>query len=245
MLWEDEIHDMREALANYLGVPAAEVIYNPNVDKFWTVDAAEFYTSEGVYTVIEDYNIDDAMTAWMDQTISDGGLDDFSPDFQDWMLQHGFDENRLEAQCCDWCYEDAYELSREKSNNDDYPNMLVEYSVDAGLISAFNIIDGDYVGDDGINEMDELIDMFGDYEFKKATDDYHTYANWYSSMFGFDSLSDWAEADPDIVYIDDVVQEFIRRQGYGVLSSYDGAAYEFDEYCAFCEDPNDLRDTLQ
>ena len=237
-MWESDIQDIQQNLAGYLGISESDVVYNPGISKYWGVDTAEFYTPSGVYNVIDGYTVDDAMHTWVDSTIDNDGLDGFSLDFQDWMIAAKvFNENRLHAFYSDWCYDDANSLYGERSY-EGYANLLIEYCVNCDLISAFDIVDGEYLGDEN------LIELYADYEYDQELVGYSSYADWYVHMFGFDALSDWVRVDNDIADLDAVVDEFISRDGYKALAPIDGIAHDLGDYYAFKVDGEDLRNTL-
>ena len=231
MLWDTEIQDMQKELAKYLGVAESEVVPYPTSYEFWGVDAGKFETPDGIFVVIDGGSGYEALRNWLDHELFKNGVSEFPDDFIEWIVANATSEYRMREECSDWCWEDANELARESCAG--YPNELVRMCIDRGIISGFDVVDGVYYGEIDSKDMDSLIEEFADSEFADALDSYGSYANWYCSMFGWDTFSDWVIACPEILDVDAILDELERRQGFKSMAEYDGIVHNFDYYYAF------------
>ena len=208
---EMEIDDQRLlALANYLDVDAEEIsqeTYDPNI---YIVDE-----NDG-YLVVDE---DEAQSYAYDEivgTFDDLGLEAFTENFRDWILNYAVDDGELE----DFVREEIVYKYDEMSDEE-----IVDECIDNGYINpedAYEDTGDDVWGEVVIKDdldIDELKARLIDDEFGSIDD----YAGYIIDMFGEDFLIEEINNNPNIVDMEKVVNECIRWDGIAhFLAHYDG-----------------------
>lgn len=234
-----DFEEKREALAAYLDLDLEEVVYNPASEDYGYGYGTEFFTPEGTYRVYDEDEATQGVKDDIENLVDDIGLDAFSKPFQEWILENGLDGGYFEQTYKDDCHQYAESLGEDA--NDEYGNDLNKECIDQGLISGFDVVDGEYIGDS------DLVELLEDYLFNSGKEFFGgNFAAWAQDTFG----SDWVKESFTDGYAtldyDTIAEELISQDGYGpTLSSWDGQEHDLDNgYMAFKEDENDRRDEV-
>ena len=204
--YEDRIN----ALASYLKVDPSTITDGYTENLFETEDGEEYFV------VTEDEGRELARQD-IENVFDDLGLDAFSPNFQDWIINNAVDTSFLE----DFVREDyqnyAYDI--ESESDDTYGTRLAAECVEAGLISEEDFEDGQYVGDE------DLQGLLTEYLCDQVTD----YREWFEWNFGGDELSRILK-DNLVVDMDAIVDECLTWDGIAhFVASYDGDEIELGD----------------
>ena len=177
------------------------------------------------------------MRAEFKNFIEDQGLDGFSEDFYQWIMDNAIDEYIMDDVCREDYQQDADSL--EESSSDEYGNELVEECVRRGLISAFDVVDGEYLGDE------DLKDLYAWEAYSAVPQEYGSYTKWFVSLYGAGELAHtvegWGAYDED-----KIIDEVIERDGYTPLATYNGKVLELEgDYFGYKIDADDRRDEAE
>ena len=188
-----------EALAKFLGVEVEDL----TVSKF---DERTFENEEaGEYIVLTGEEADEAAEESIKELINDMGLESFTEDFQQWILDNCVDSDWFAEALED--YEIGYieEIRDEKSDYEEYKSRLDEEMNDAGVDTEEEFLE--YLIECYDDPVEWFKDMFGMEEFTNTIEEYN--------------LIDW-EA---------VINEAIEVDGCGhFIATYDGEENEMGEY---------------
>ena len=211
---EDTIEDVESSqdekitlLADYLGVDPEDIEQSTYDDNVYIVD------TDAEYLVCTEDEAEDYARQNIEDVWDDLGLESFTEDFQDWVVNYAIDEDYLETSVRDYIEMDIYDLVDED---------VVEKAIDYDLIDREDAFEEDEDGflvikDDVI--IDDLKEQLVDAEFDEIDD----YAGWIEAQFGRDYLADMISSDPDIVDMDKLVDECIDWDGIAhFVATYDG-----------------------
>lgn len=190
-------------------------------------DENSFITSDGAeYVVYDDNEADGATREYIESTIDDMGLEAFSSNFQEWIIDNALDES--------WFREameesnEYYVQDLENESSSQFGNRLIEEAYNAGVIG-----DDDFeLDEDNSPIFDSLIK--DEYELH---DEYVEYLNnsednpveWYRNNLGDEDLTDLIRDNRIDLDIDAIVEECIAEDGRGhFLSTYDGEEIELN-----------------
>ena len=217
-----------KALADYLKIPVEKV----KVSEYDT-----FQTPDGEFTVMTEDEADDALYDDVENLIYDLGIEGFSEDFRDWIIENALDQSWFEEAEHESNLYYAEDIKLE--DDDEYGNRLNQECVEAGIISEDDIVDGEYVGD--LELVDELADYMTEENRKYYRGDW---VQWDADNFGWDDIKHLIRqgtVDLDIKAIADEVKDW---DGYGNnLASWDGKTVELgNDLYAFKQDDTDNSD---
>ena len=188
-----------EALAKFLGVEVEDL----TVSKY---DERVFENEEaGEYIVLTEEEADEAAEENLKELINELGLQSFTEDFQQWILDNCVDSDWFAEALED--YEIGYieEIRDEKSDYEEYKSRLDEEMNDAGVDTEEEFLE--YLIECYDDPVEWFKDMFGMEEFTNTIEEYN--------------LIDW-EA---------VINEAIEVDGCGhFIATYDGEENEMGEY---------------
>ena len=188
-----------EALAKLLQVEVEDL----TVSKY---DERVFENEEaGEYIVLTEEEADEAAEESIKESINDMGLESFTEDFQQWILDNCVDSDWFAEALED--YEIGYieEIRDEKSDYEEYKSRLDEEMNDAGVDTEEEFLE--YLIECYEDPVEWFKDMFGMEEFTNTIEEYN--------------LIDW-EA---------VINEAIEVDGCGhFIATYDGEENEMGEY---------------
>ena len=188
-----------EALAKFLGVEVEDL----TVSKY---DERTFENEEaGEYIVLTEEEADEAAEEVVRNIIDDIGLESFSEDFQQWILDN--------CVYSDW-FEDALQeniesyiedIRDEESDYEEYETRLAEEMGDAGVDTEEEFLD--YLIENAGDPIEYFRDNFGEEYFYETVEE--------------NDLIDW----------ESVIEEAIAVDGCGhFIATYDGEENEMDEY---------------
>ena len=188
-----------EALTKFLGVEVEDL----TVSKY---DERVFENEEaGEYIVLTEEEADEAAEESIKESINDLGLQAFTEDFQQWILDNCVDSDWFAEYLED--YEIGYieDIRCEESDYEEYETRLAEEMEDAGVDTEEEFLE--YLIECYDDPVEWFKDMFGMEEFTNTIEEYN--------------LIDW-EA---------VINEAIEVDGCGhFIATYDGVENEMGEY---------------
>ena len=188
-----------EALAKFLGVEVDDL----TVSKY---DERVFENEEaGEYIVLTEEEADEAAEENLKESINDMGLQSFTEDFQQWILDNCVDSDWLAEYLED--YEIGYieDIRCEESDYEEYETRLAEEMEDAG-----------------VNTEDEFLEYL--------IECYDDPVEWFKDMFGMEEFTNTIE-EYNLIDWEVVINEAIEVDGCGhFIATYDGVENEIDEY---------------
>ena len=188
-----------EALAKFLGVEVEDL----TVSKY---DERVFENEEaGEYIVLTEEEADEAAEESIKELINDMGLESFTEDFQQWILDNCVDSDWF-AECLE-DYEIGYieEIRDEKSDYEEYKSRLDEEMNDAGVDTEEEFLEC-------------LIESAGDP------------IEWFKDTFGMEEFTNTIE-EYNLIDWEAVINEAIEVDGCGhFIATYDGEENEMGEY---------------
>ena len=188
-----------EALAKLLQVEVEDL----TVSKY---DERVFENEEaGEYIVLTEEEADEAAEESIKESINDLGLQAFTEDFQQWILDNCVDSDWFAEYLED--YEIGYieDIRCEESDYEEYETRLAEEMEDAGVDTEDEFLE--YLIECYDDPVEWFKDMFGMEEFTNTIEEYN--------------LIDW----------ESVINEAIEVDGCGhFIATYDGVENEMGEY---------------
>ena len=188
-----------EALTKFLGVKVEDL----TVSKY---DERVFENEEaGEYIVLTEEEADEAAEESIKESINDLGLQAFTEDFQQWILDNCVDSDWFAEYLED--YEIGYieDIRCEESDYEEYETRLAEEMEDAGVDTEDEFLE--YLIECYDDPVEWFKDMFGMEEFTNTIEEYN--------------LIDW----------ESVINEAIEVDGCGhFIATYDGVENEMGEY---------------
>ena len=210
--------EKRLALAEHLGIDESEL---ENSD----YDENAFKYDDMEYLVLDDQEAYEATYTDIENLFDDMGIEAFSKDMQDWIVENAIDYDFEKA------YremEERYVEDIENEESREFDNRLIEEMYDADILT-----DDDFVeyGDGKINhetlkdevDLNDKKEEFIDYLLDNISD----FREEFIDEFGFDKVLRLVKAGYADVDMDAIVDEVIRWDGRGPsLASYDGEERE-------------------
>ena len=188
-----------EALTKFLGVEVEDL----TVSKY---DERVFENEEaGEYIVLTEEEADEAAEESLKESINDMGLQSFTEDFQEWILDNCVDSDWFAEYLED--YEIGYieDIRCEESDYEEYETRLAEEMNDAGVETEEEFLQ--YLIECYDDPIEWFKDSFGMEEFTNTIEEYN--------------LIDW----------ESVINEAIEVDGCGhFIATYDGVENEMGEY---------------
>jgi len=201
------------ALANYLEVdPSTIKVAGDYTDNIYeTEDGEEYWVG----------NEDEAREATkedIENFIDDLGIEGFTPDFRDWIYENAIDLDLEEYVLEDYL---SYAKDIEDEPDDEYGTRLAAECVEAGLISEEDFENGEYTGDE---DLEELLGQH-------LAGQVDNYAEWVVNNFGSDYLKDFLDKyGYGSIDYDAITDEAISWDGIAhFLARYDGEEIELED----------------
>ena len=211
-----------KALADYLRIDVDEVVQSAYDDR-------EYETPEGDYLVLTEDEAYDRALEDIQNTIDDLGLEAFTENFRDYILNNLLDDYRIREEAIVQDYE-GYIEDIEQEPSVDFENRLIEELYDNGFLD-----DGDFEdGEDGKKDhymLKPTVDLDDKkYEYAKSLAEDVIVYDWLYDTFGRDEkeMADWLE-DNGYIDWDEVKRQCIRNDGIAhFIASYDGNEIELE-----------------
>ena len=188
-----------EALTKFLGVEVEDL----TVSKY---DERVFENEEaGEYIVLTEEEADEAAEESIKESINDLGLQAFTEDFQQWILDNCVDSDWFAEALED--YEIGYieEIRDEEASYEEYKTRLDEE-----------------MGDAGVDTEDEFLEYL--------IECYDDPVEWFKDMFGMEEFTNTIE-EYNLIDWEAVINEAIEVDGCGhFIATYDGVENEMGEY---------------
>ena len=188
-----------EALAKLLQVEVEDL----TVSKY---DERVFENEEaGEYIVLTEEEADEAAEESIKELINDMGLESFTEDFQQWILDNCVDSDWFAEALED--YEIGYieEIRDEEASYEEYKTRLDEE-----------------MGDAGVDTEDEFLQYL--------IECYDDPVEWFKDMFGMEEFTNTIE-EYNLIDWESVINEAIEVDGCGhFIATYDGVENEMGEY---------------
>ena len=205
--------DKIELLANYLEVNEDEItnLYD---------DVYEYEDEE--YLVVDEDQALDYVYEDIQSLIDDIGLDAFTPDFRDWIVENCIDPDYFD----DWVVEDLKQLAEEY----DMEGTLADECWSNGFISDEDIDgDGEYIGDGDLQEI------YVEGRLEDINNSLQTSLDYVADNFGWEIIEETVQNNLDILDMDTIVKECIEWDGVAhFLARYDGKEIDLgDGYFAY------------
>lgn len=198
----------KELLEQYLGEEVQEG-YRENV--YEVIDEREEYI---VLTYDEAY---DEASNEIQMIFDELGLESFTANFQDWILNHALDESY---------FEDIVREEIEYKYDDMDDEDIVNEAIDRGFIEAedaFESEDEEDAWSDTIIKDDVDVDNLRDQLIDDDFGDIDNYAEYVNNMFGQEYLFKLIKNNPEIIDMDTVIEECIDQDGIAhFIAHYDG-----------------------
>lgn len=212
--------EKRLALAEHLGIDESELENSDYDENAFTYDDRE-------YLVLDDQEAYEAAYNNIEELIDDMGLEAFSKDMQNWILENAIDYDFEEA------YremEESYVEDIENEGSREFDNRLIEEMYDADILT-----DDDFVkyGDNEINhetlkdevDLNDKKEEYVDYLLNNIPD----FREEFIDEFGIDEVLRLVKEGYADLDIHAIVDEVIRWDGRGPsLADYDGEERELD-----------------
>ena len=214
---DEDLHDDYYALkeATGLDLDGAKTGYQDNVIE----------TDDGDYIILTEEEAYETARDNIENDIDDMGLEAFTENFQDWIIDNALDQ--------DW-FQEAYEESNyyyiddiENEAGNGFESRLIEEAYDEGLVSDDELEENEY-GDKVLKDNSSA-------NFERIKEDYLEYLNgreddyvgWYRDNFGDDDLTRLIRDGYVSLDIDKIVDECIKWDGIAhFLNTYDGEEIE-------------------
>ena len=188
-----------EALTKFLGVEVEDL----TVSKY---DERTFENEEAdEYIVLTEEEADEAAEESIKELINDMGLESFTEDFQQWILDNCVDSDWFAEYLED--YEIGYieDIRCEEASYEEYKTRLDEE-----------------MGDAGVDTEDEFLEYL--------IECYDDPVEWFKDMFGMEEFTNTIE-EYNLIDWEAVINEAIEVDGCGhFIATYDGVENEMDGY---------------
>lgn len=212
--------EKRLALAEHLGIDESELEdsdYNENAFKYDNME----------YLVLDDQEAYEATYNDIENMIDDMGLEAFSKDMQDWILENAIDYDFEKAY---HEMEESYVEDIEREGSREFDNRLIEEMYDA------NILTDDDFEEDEDGEIDHLrlkddVDLYDKEEeyIDYLLNNISNFREEFIDEFGIDEVLSLVKDGYARLDTSAIVDEVIRWDGRGPsLASYDGEERELD-----------------
>lgn len=212
--------EKRLALAEHLGIDESELEDSSYDENAFTYDDME-------YLVLDDKEADDATYTDIEELVDDMGLEAFSKNMQDWILENAIDYDFEEA------YremEESYVEDIENEGSREFDNRLIEEMYDANILTDDDFVeyeDGEIDHETLKDEVDlnDKKEEYVDYLLNNISD----FREEFIDEFGIDEVLRLVKEGYADLDINAIVDEVIRWDGRGPsLAIYDGEERELD-----------------
>lgn len=217
-----------KALAHFLNISVDSIKFDGDPDHIRTYD--NFSTIHGIFTVMDQEEMENVHLDSVEELISELGLSAFMPPFIEIIKKSYLDQTEFESICSEDYYYYASDIEKESGT---YDNRLIDECVQNKLIKVLDLdSDGNYTG-----KLD-LVDTYGDFLVERTRKDYDgNFVAWYIDQFGDDQLYDYISQNIDILDVAGISAKLIELDGPGVqLASYDGETNMCDDFYIFKQD---------
>ena len=202
--------DRIQALADYLGIDPGEISN--------TYDY-EYETPEGDYLVVTE---DEAWNLARQDIISifeDLGLEAFTENFREWIIENALDVNEFESVVEDAMYDYIEEI--REVEDDTYGTELIASMIDAGCIDEEDLDDPEF-------DVDDHTEDYLSYLMDGISDDVG-YVDWCIDNYDEDWVTNYA-IENDLFDMDTIVEECIDVDGIAhFIARYDGEEIELED----------------
>lgn len=217
------VRDKIKALANFKGCEMSDITYTGDKSRPYATD--EFEVDGETYVVMDEDEAEYECRDRIESDIKEMGLQAFSENFQEWILDNAIDQDYLRG-----IYEnDQYAFAEDFANEPGEigANRLIDECIDLGIISKDDL--------DENGEYDEdLVDAFVEASVYDADILYDgNFAQWYIEQFGVDDFKELCTSGAVDFDTDMIIDEVISRDGFANLAGYDGVDNELDGYHIF------------
>ena len=175
------------------------------------------------YIVYTGNEADDALRDNVENVMNDLGLDSFTEDFRQWILENAVDKSWFDEWLSEDVYNQIYDLKNEGS--DEYVNGFIEELHNLDLISDDELEENEDMRLEpkpNISE-DDLEQRYVDYRSSEDS------LELYIDAYGLDEVSRMVAEDPSrFIDLDAVRDEIKDWDGYINLSPYDGQTIDLD-----------------
>lgn len=210
----------RKALADHLGIDAEDVE---------VAGDCEFDTPEGDYLVLTEDEAYDRALEDIQGTIDEMGLDAFTENFRDYILNNLLDDYHIKEEAIVGYYADyAEDIKHEPS--DEFENRLIEEMYENEILTDDDFEDGE----DGKKDHYALkpsVDLEAkEYEYAQMLSEDVIVSDWLYDTFGDDveKMSEWLSSNGYIDW-DEVKRQCIRDDGVAhFIAGYDGEEIELE-----------------
>lgn len=219
---KDEAGDdaRRKALADYLGI---------DVEDVGVAGGHEFDTPEGDYLVLTEDEAYDRALEDIQGTIDEMGLDAFTENFRDYILNNLLDDYHIKEEAIVEYYVD-YAEDIEHEPSDEFGNRLIEELYEHEILTDDDFEDGE----DGKKDHYALkpsVDLEAkEYEYAQMLSEDVIVSDWLYDTFGDDveKMSEWLSSNGYIDW-DEVKRQCIRDDGVAhFIAGYDGEEIELE-----------------
>ena len=191
-----------EKLAKYLGVAEEDIKKTEYDDGVYSV-----YNGEQDWLVCDKDTAHNRAVEDIKSTYNELGLESFTPEFQEWVLENATDLN----------LEDVARDEISNCVNNSYNDEVVDECIYSGLYEEDDLYDEEGNFKENIN-IDDLRDELIDYEMDEIDD----YKKYLVDNFGDEFVSNYIKDNANID-LDKVAEEAIKRDGIPhFISYYDG-----------------------
>ena len=212
--------EKRLALAEHLGIDESEL-----EDSDYDENAFKYDNME--YLVLDDQEAYEATYNYIESSIDDMGLEAFSKNMQDWILENAIDYDFEKAY---HEMEESYVEDIEREGSREFDNRLIEEMYDANILT-----DDDFEEDeDGEIDHQRLKDDVDLYDKEEEYIDYllndiSNFREEFIDEFGIDEVLSLVKDGYARLDTSAIVDEVIRWDGRGPsLADYDGEERELD-----------------
>ena len=210
----------RKALADYLGI---------DVEDVEVAEDNEFDTPEGDYLVLTEDEAYDKALENIQGTIDEMGLDAFTENFRDYILNNLLDDYHIKEEAIVQYYVD-YAEDIEHEPSDEFENRLIEELYENEILTDDDFEDGE----DGKKDHYALkpsVDLEAKkYEYAQMLSEDVIVSDWLYDTFGDDveRMSEWLSTNGYIDW-DEVKRQCIRDDGEAhFIAYYDGKEIELE-----------------
>lgn len=211
----------RKALADYLGIDVEDVA---------VAGGNEFDTPNGDYLVLTEDEAYDKALENIQGTIDEMGLDAFTENFRDYILNNLLDDYHIKEEAIVQYYVD-YAEDIEHEPSDEFENRLIEELYENEILTDDDFEDGedgkkDHYALKPSVDLEEKV-----YEYAQMLSEDVIVSDWLYDTFGDDveRMSEWLSANGYIDW-DEVKRQCIRDDGEAhFIADYDGEEIELDD----------------